>query len=771
MNRLDGVTLNLFQGPSSNGENERVAPWILKQIQDETVRNARKKLQTLAGSMLTPELLVKQVKNYNPKCDEALLAKACEFSARAHSKQKRASGEPYFQHPLEVAGIIADMRLDVSSVITALLHDTVEDTEVTLKDIQEEFGEEISRLVDGVTKLTKIEYQPEGVRQAENFRKLLLAMSEDIRVLLVKLGDRLHNMRTLHYVKSEEKRRRIAHETMEIYAPLAERMGMQQVKIELQDIAFAELHPDVRQSIIKRLEFLRNENDHIIERIVTDLTQTLEKEGLHAKIEGREKTPCSIWKKMENKNLGFDQLADIIAFRVVVDSVEDCYRALGIVHAAYKMVPDNFKDYISTPKNNGYQSLHTVVIGPEQHRIEVQIRTESMHDIAEYGVAAHWSYKQKTEYGQMEGKQFRWLRELLQILEHDAAPEEFLENTKLEMYYNQVFCFTPRGDLIALPKGATTVDFAYAVHSDVGSTCVGAKVNGRIVPLKTVLHNGDQVDIIRSKTQVPSPAWEKFVVTGKARSEIRKFIRQQQRDEYLNLGKAILTKAFKQEGHDLKDSMLEPLLEVYAKDTIDDVYVAIGEGTITRADVLTILFPDRKEAKDEKKSKSLLSIFRRKHKKRYEPDEENAIPIKGLVAGMAVHFAGCCHPLPGEKIVGIVNTGKGITIHTTDCDMLSNYSDMPERWIDVAWEKESHAGTHIGRLKVILSHETGSLATLSNTIAKDLGNICNLKITNRSSDFFEMIVDVEVKGVRHLANIIASLRAQAGIHSVERTKM
>jgi GTP pyrophosphokinase len=718
--------------------------------------------------MLTPQTLITQIADYNPDCDRDYLARACDFAEKAHSHQKRASGEPYFQHPLEVAGILAGMKLDTSTIVTALLHDTVEDTDATLEQIAELFGEDVSRLVDGVTKLTKIEYQPDSVRQAENFRKLLIAMSEDIRVLLVKLADRLHNMRTLHYVGSLEKRQRISHETMEIYAPLAERMGMQQLKIELQDIAFAELHPDVRQSIIKRLEFLHEEDNTLIERIIDHLAATIEKEGIRATIQGREKTPCSIWKKMENKNLGFEQLADIIAFRVIVESIEDCYHVLGAVHGAYKMVPDSFKDYISTPKNNGYQSLHTVVIGPEQQRIEVQIRTQEMQDVAEHGVAAHWSYKQRADYGQMEGRQFRWLRELLEILEHDAAPEEFLENTKLEMYYDQVFCFTPRGDLIALPKGATPVDFAYAVHSDIGSTCVGAKVNGRIVPLRTILVNGDQVEIIRSKTQVPSPAWEKFVVTGKARSEIRKYIRLQQRVEYINLGRAILTKALRQEGHELKDKLLEPLLEVYGKKEIEDIYASLGEGTLTRAEIIGILFPNSK-TNEKNNKKNLFGLFR-KRKHQYEPNEENAIPIKGLVAGMAVHFAGCCHPLPGEKIVGIVNTGKGITIHSTDCEMLSNYSDTPERWIDVSWEKESHAGTHIGRLKVVLSHETGALATLTNTIAKDLGNISNLKITNRSTDFFEMLVDVEVRGVRHLTNIIASLRAESCIHAVERMK-
>lgn len=716
--------------------------------------------------MVTKQSLVDLVSTYQPDLDAVLLMDACNFSEKAHSHQKRASGEPYFQHPLEVSEILASMKLDVASIITGLLHDTVEDTEVTLEDITEHFGGEVASLVDGVTKLTKIEYQSDQQRQAENFRKLLIAMSKDIRVLLIKLADRLHNMRTIGFVKSRDKRLRISHETMDIYSPLAERLGIQHLKNELQDLAFQELYPEVRLSIIKRLEFLRKQDETMIDRVIRNITDVVKDNVNLIEVTGRQKTPCSIWRKMESKNIGFEQLSDIVAFRIIVKDIDDCYKALGAIHNKYHMVPDSFKDYISTPKNNGYQSLHTVVMGPERQVVEVQIRTDHMHEVAEYGVAAHWSYKQKKDYS-TDGKQFRWMRELLEILERAEGPEEFLEHTKLEMYYDQVFCFTPKGDLIAMPKGATPVDFAYAVHSGVGHNCVGAKINGRIVPLRTELHNGDQVEIITSKTQVPSPSWEKFVVTGKARSEIRRFVRQQQRAEYVNLGKAIISKAFREEGREFKEKALDTVLEHFHKTDIDELYAAVGEGNINKNDIITTLFPDRKVTKNKK---NLFSFFRKNAKHPITSKGNHALPITGLMPGMALHFAGCCHPLPGEKIVGIVNTGKGVTIHTTDCEVLSNYTDTPERWIDVGWDQESLDSIHIGRLKLIVSHESGTLASLSNSIAKDLGNINNLKIITRSSDFFEILVDVEVRGTRHLTNIISSLRALECVHSVERYK-
>ncbi len=446
---------------------------------------------------------------------------------------------------------------------------------------------------------------------------------------------------------------------------------------------------------------------------------------------------------MQRKNISFEQLADVMAFRVLVDSAADCYHALGIIHSGYHVVPGRFKDYISTPKPNNYRSLHTGVIGPERQRIEMQIRTREMHEIAELGVAAHWIYKQDTDW--TDGRQYRWLRELLEILDHAAGPEEFLEHTKLEMFQDQVFAFTPKGDLIALPRGATPVDFAYAVHSQIGDTCVGAKINGRLLPLRTELANGDQVEIITSKAQTPSPTWERFVVTGKARARIRRFVRTQQRTQYLDLGKAILR-----------------VLRQVNCDSVEDLYVAVGEGILTGREVVNAAFPRPAEPKDK-----VVPITRARRKGR---PQDTAVPIRGLIPGMALHFAGCCHPLPGDRIVGIVTTGKGVTIHTIDCDTLESFANEPERWLDVAWTSEEADAAHVGRINVTIANEPGNLGSLTTTIGKQGGNISNLKITNRSTDFFEIMVDIEVADVKHLSTIIAALRATPVINSVERAR-
>ncbi|MDF3047318.1 MAG: guanosine polyphosphate pyrophosphohydrolase/synthetase [Candidatus Midichloriaceae bacterium] len=710
--------------------------------------------------------LLQKLQSITKKPNLELINYAIDFAAEAHKGQYRASGDPYILHPIAVAEIVLELKIDTSTIITALLHDTIEDTNVTSQIIAEGFGNEVSKLVDGVTKLAKIEYQPEHVKQAENFRKLLLAISEDIRVLLVKLADRLHNMRTIKHIRNQQKRIRIAYETMEIYSPLAERIGIHRFKNELQDIAFAELHPEIRKSILNRLEFLRKEGQSLVETIVKEISETVKDSGIEATVTGREKTSCSIWRKMEYKNVAFEQLADIIAFRVMVEKVEDCYKALGAIHVKYHMVPGGFKDFISTPKANGYQSLHTLVMGPEQRCIEIQIRTYEMHKVAELGVAAHWTYKQKVD-SSTEGTQFRWIRELLEILDNASSAQEFLENTKLEMYYDQVFCFTPKGDLIALPKGATPVDFAFALHSNIGLSCIGARVNGRIVPLKSQLENGDQVEILRSKTPVPSPGWEKFVVTGKARAEIRKFIRSKQREEYYNLGKAVLTKTFQQSGHEFKEENLTQVLDQLKCDTTEELIVSVGEGVINRMDVVNALYPENKVS--DKRSLNPLSLLKFKTKKP-EMLQNQSIPIKGLIPGMAIHFAGCCHPLPGDRIVGIVNTGKGITIHTADCEMLENFTNTPEKWIDVTWEGIGDE-QQVGRIKVTVSNEFGSLAEVTRTIAQDLANITNIKVIGRSLDFFELLLDVEVKGVNQLTNLIISLRALDCVHSVDRYKV
>jgi GTP pyrophosphokinase len=712
--------------------------------------------------MLRQFELVEQVKSYDLSADEDAINRAYVFAMKQHGSQLRASGDPYFSHPIEVAGILTRYKLDSASIITALLHDTIEDTSATHEDVKRLFGEEIARLVDGVTKLSRLELQSDRTKQAENFRKLVLAMSEDIRVLLVKLADRLHNMRTLHFVKNPEKRRRIASETLDIYAPLAGRIGISEIKDELEDLAFAELHGDVRDSLVARLSFLREQGGGLIDRILAELRGTLTEAGVEAAVTGREKSPFSIWRKMQTKNVAFEQLSDIMAFRVQVESIEDCYRALGVIHSRYPMVPNRFKDYISTPKPNGYRSLHTGVFGPERHRIEVQIRTKDMHDIAELGVAAHWSYKQARPTA--EGSQYRWLRELLDIMEHASNPEEFLEHTKMEMFQDQVFCFTPKGDLIALPRGACSVDFAYAVHSQVGDHCVGAKINGRMMPLRTALNNGDQVEIVTSKAQTPNPAWDRFVVTGRARARIRRFVRAQMRLQYNDLGRSILTRAFKQEGYDFTEKGLEGVLKIFKVGSLEDLQVLVGEGTLTGREVVVSVYPELKTKAQPEKPDNVVALKRGK-----KTQSAPSLPIKGLTPGVAMHYAGCCHPLPGDRIVGIITTGKGVTIHTIDCDMLEQYAESPERWLDLSWNQED-ADHQVGRVNLVVANEAGSLGNLSMVIAKNQGNISNLKITNRNADFFEMMVDIEVRDVKHLTNIMAALRATPAINSVERAR-
>jgi GTP pyrophosphokinase len=708
--------------------------------------------------------LVELVRSYDPGADEDCLNRAYVFSMHAHGSQTRANGDPYFSHPVEVAGILAGMKLDGDSIVTGLLHDTVEDTVATLDEIERLFGPKIGRLVDGVTKLSRLELQSDHTQQAENFRKLFLAMSEDIRVLLVKLADRLHNMRTLAFIPSAEKRRRVARETMEIYAPLAERIGMQRLKDELEDLAFAELNPEAHGSIMARLDFLRAEGGDLVAGIEAELRATIEKAGVAGEVSGREKRPYSIWRKMERKNVPFEQLGDVVAFRIVVDDVARCYQALGVVHGAYPMVPGRFKDYISTPKPNGYQSLHTVVYGPRQQRTEIQIRTGGMHDYAELGVAAHWVYKRGDGSADpREGRQYRWVRELLDILEHAAGPEEFLEHTKLEMFQDQVFCFTPRGDLIALPNDATCVDFAYAVHSQVGDTCVGAKINGRLQPLRTQLSNGDQVEIVTAKGHTPSPTWESFVVTGRARSRIRRFVRSQQREQYVGLGRSILEKTFDQHGFTLDAATADKAAQALNVKGVDDLYAALGEGNVTALAALEAVHP---EIKRRDAGGTVVPLARRRAK-----TEGHAVPIRGLIAGMAVHYADCCNPLPGERIVGIVTTGKGVTIHTIDCDLLQTFEETPERWVDVAWDAETvDRDVHVGRMSVIVANRPGALGAMTTVIAKHSGNISNLKITNRSLDFFEFMVDVEVRDVKHLTGIIAALRADPSVSAVERAR-
>ncbi|MHA1566506.1 MAG: RelA/SpoT family protein, partial [Alphaproteobacteria bacterium] len=545
--------------------------------------------------------------------------------------------------------------------------------------------------------------------------------------------------------------------------PLAERIGMNDIKDELQDLSFRELNSDARDSVLKRLGFLREKGgERLIGRILGDLESTLAEGGVTAALSGREKTPYSIWRKMQHQQVGFEALSDIMAFRAVVGTAAECYQALGLIHSRYPLIPGRFKDYISTPKPNGYRSLHTGVVGPEGQRIELQIRTREMHDIAERGVAAHWQYKDGVQHP-TDGRQYRWLQELLDILESAAGPEEFLEHTKLEMFHDQVFCFSPKGDVYALPQGATCIDFAYAVHSEVGDHCVGAKVNGSMVPLRVALQNGDQVEILTSSKQTPSPEWEQIVVTGKARSRIRRFVQREQQEQYVSLGRNILEKAAAKAKRDLSEAVLGKVLEPLQSAHVNEIYARVGEGLITAREVIDQVYPESKRLIPS------LGLGRRSRPK--TKGGEHAVPIRGLIPGMALHLAKCCYPLPGDRIVGIVTTGKGVTVHTIDCDTLANFSDSPERWLDVAWDVDGEQGaTQVSRLLVVLINEPGSLGELASVIATHEGNISNLKFTNRTADFFDMMVDVEVRDAKHLANIVGALRAAPAIVSVSRAR-
>ncbi|MBK5912310.1 bifunctional (p)ppGpp synthetase/guanosine-3',5'-bis(diphosphate) 3'-pyrophosphohydrolase [Rhodothalassium salexigens] len=711
--------------------------------------------------------LVERVKAYDPELNEAQLNRAYVFSMKAHGSQVRASGDPYFSHPLEVAGILTKMKLDSDTIVTALLHDVVEDTVSTIDEIEGLFGSKIAELVDGVTKLSRIEMQTESQRQAENFRKFVLAMSNDIRVLLVKLADRLHNMRTLHYIKKPEKRRRIARETLDIYAPLAERVGLRWMKDELEELAFAQLEPEGFESITTRLAYLREQGGDLIGRIIEELRKTVSTYGLQAEISGREKRPFGIWKKMQERHVPFESMSDVMAFRLVVDDIAQCYQALGIVHARWPMVPGRFKDYISTPKRNGYRSLHTTVIGPQRMRIEIQIRSRDMHAVAEHGVAAHWSYKQSNDHAPLaDSERYRWLRDLLDILENASSPEEFLEHTKIAMFQDTVFSFTPKGELITMPKGSSMIDFAYAVHTEVGNRCVGAKVNGRMVPLHQRIATGDQIEILTQDDQTPSPRWETFAITAKARSAIRRFVRQREQSEYAQLGRTLLTRLCEVEGVDLSADAVGTAAKALGLAGPTDLYVAIGRGDKTEAEAIRAAFPSIQLSSDRRPSTARRIDWQRKGQA-----GDGAIPIKGLTPGMAVHLSECCHPLPGDRIVGVLSPGQGVLVHTIDCEALEAFNDVPERWVDVAWTNGSDSlGFFTGRLKLVVLNESGVLATVANMCARHEGNISNLKITDRAPDFFTIMLDVEVSDVRHLHSIISALRANRVISSAERLR-
>src|SRR6201996_5739538 len=627
--------------------------------------------------------LVERVTAYDPGADEAILNKAYVYAMTAHGKQFRASGDPYFAHPLEVAAILTELKLDVPTIVTALLHDTIEDTLVTYEDIQKNFGDEIAGLVDGVTKLSQLELFSERTKQAENFRTLMLAITSDIRVLLVKLADRLHNMRTLGFTEKPEKRRRIAQETLDIYAPLAGRIGMQNMREELEDLAFAELDPEARNSIVTHFARLDMVGGDRVGRIADQIKRKLAEHGLEAWVYGRGKRPFSIWRKLQTKKLSFEQLSDIFGFRVIVGSLGDCYRALGIIHTSWQMVPERFKDFISTPKPNGYRSIHTTVIGPEKQRVEIQIRTQDMHDIAERGVAAHWRYREHVPEASPgrnnDSVTYGWLRDMVDLLEKGDSAEEVLENSRLTMYQDQVFCFTPKGSLISLPRGATTIDFAYAVHTDLGNSAVGAKVNGNHVPLHTPLRNGDQVEIIATKDSTPSPLWEQFVVTGRARAEIRRFLRHAQRDEHVKFGRKILEKAFADEKRELTEKAIDEVAKKLRLPKADDVYADVGRGVLRGIEVLQAVFPELKRARVQNQGPA------------------RPISIRGLTEGISYKLAQCCHPLPGDRIVGLMTPGEGVLVHTIDCAELDKAQSMGD-WLDVGWGQNAAEGLSVGRV-------------------------------------------------------------------------
>ena len=719
----------------------------------------------------SPAKLIAQIASYDADVDAAMIQAAFDLAAEAHGTQTRDNGDPYITHPLAVAEILAEYRLDTGSILTALLHDVIEDTGVSRADLERRFGATVAGLVDGVTKLTRLELQSDRTKQAENFRKLVLALSRDIRVLLVKLADRLHNMRTLHYVTQEHRRQRIARETMEIYAPLAGRIGMEAVKNELQSLSFAEIDPDAFASIQARLNFLRGQGADVIEEVRAELARVCRESGVEViEVTGREKAPFSIWEKMQRRNVQFEQLSDIMAFRIVVPTREACYAALGAVHAAYPVIAGRFKDYISTPKTNRYQSLHTGVTlrEPRNQKIEIQIRTADMHAVAENGVAAHWVYKGDPEAGG-EASRFGWVNELLEILEN-STPDDFLKYTKLALYQDQVFCFTPKGELIQLPRGATPGDFAYAVHSQVGDTCVGAKVNGRLLPLRYELQNGDQVEVMTSRGGTPSPAWARFVVTGKAQARIRRYVQQQQRSEHIDAGRAALAKAFRQDGLDGSEKVLTPALKGLKLASVDDLYVAVGNGNLGAKDVVTAAYPDLRPT-----ARSLPPLAGR-GSTRTAGTSGASMPISGLVSGMVIHYAGCCHPLAGDRIVGIVTTGKGVTIHTRDCPTLETFAATPERFIDVDWEPSAYETParrgegHVGRVVVVADADQGALASITNAISKQGADVVNLRVVSRQGDFSELQVDVEVKDLQQLVHVIASLRAAKYVHNVERAR-
>ena len=696
--------------------------------------------------MLRQYELVERVLEYDPDADEAMLNRAYVYTVQKHGTQTRASGDPYFSHPVEVAGLMTDLKLDQETIATALLHDTVEDTLATIEDIEANFGPEVARLVDGVTKLSKIEQMPENERAAENLRKFLLAMSEDIRVLLVKLGDRLHNMRTLHFIKKPEKRQRIARETMDIYAPLAERVGMYEYMREMQLLAFEQIEPEAYTTITKRLQQIREQDGGQVDAIALDMKHALAETGLHVEVSGREKHPYSIWRKMAERHVSFEQVTDIMAFRVICDDVSDCYRALGVLHTTWQFLPGKFKDYISTPKTNGYRSLHTALIYGKSMRVEVQIRTRDMHQTNEFGLAAHWAYKQ----GDRPDGAVGWLRDLIEIVDASHDAEELLEHTRMAIYQDRIFAFTPKGALFQLPKGATAVDFAFAVHTDLGAQTVGAKINGRHMPLRTQLNNGDVVEILKGKNAEPQMSWLGFVITGKARAAIRRAVRQKERAEVADIGQKLYDEIVTRVPAKIGKKALREALKRLEMEEPEDLFYAIGAAKISDRTVMEALVPGSTEDMAEEDDEWLRS--------------GKSLSIRGLTPGVGYQLAECCHPVPGDRIVGLRKKGEGVEVHAIDCHQLATGIDND--WLDLSWGRRSRGA--VGRLGVTLYDRPGTLAEMAGIFAQNAANVKSLEQTQLDYPFTTYEVDLEVQDLAHLTRILSALRASDAVAQAER---
>ena len=697
--------------------------------------------------MIDVEDLIALVRNYNPRCNADLIRRAYAYGLHMHEGQFRHSGEPYFSHPVAVAAILTEQRLDDATIVTALLHDTIEDTRSTYTEVAEMFGAEIAELVDGVTKLTNLQLSSSATKQAENFRKLFMAMSKDLRVILVKLADRLHNMRTIRSMKPEKQAQK-ARETMEIFAPLAGRMGMQWMREELEDLAFKVLNPEARTSIIRRFVSLQKESGDVISKITADIRVELEKAGIEADVFGRAKRPYSIWRKMEEKSLTFSRLSDIYGFRVITRNVADCYGVLGLIHQRWRSVPGRFKDYISQPKTNGYRSIHTTVSGRDGTRVEVQIRTRQMHEVAEAGVAAHWSYRDgERALNPFAVDPAKWLKSLTERFA-EGDHDEFLENVKLEMYSDQVFCFTPKGDVIKLPKGATPIDFAYAIHTRIGNSCVGAKVDGIRVPLWTRLKNGQSVEVITAAGQRPQPTWLDIVATGRAKASIRKSLREEDRTRFVKLGTELARVAFEHVGRKVSDKALRTAAKTLGLPDEVELLARLGSAELTAREVIESLYPELAH--------------------RGPATIEPSHAVIGLAADQSFHRAACCQPLPGERIVGITYRGQGVVIHAIDCPALEEFEDQPARWVDLHWHEGEHPPAYSVSLKITISNDAGVLGHICTLIGAQKANISDLNFIDRKPDFYSLVVEVELRDAEHLHRLLTALDAETDVAQVER---